>query len=208
MKTPNVTRPGRPKSEEKRAAILCAASNLFLTRGLAGTSMDAVAENAGVSKQTVYSHFSSKDVLFRAFIENKIEAYGFLQEGFPEDGDLKALLTQYGRQFLDLIFDEEVLSMYRVVIGESAVHSKIAELFFETGPARTIDAYARFIEAQMNAGRLKRDDPRFAAVVYLNMMRAHYHMQLLMSIGIKLTEEDLDRHVDKAVGQFLELYGV
>ena len=47
--------PGRPKDLAKRRAILDAAKILFLSKGYANTSMDAVATEAGVSKLTVYS---------------------------------------------------------------------------------------------------------------------------------------------------------
>lgn len=47
-------RAGRPKSEEKRIAIRDAATRLFLQGGVTRTSMDAVAREAGVSKQIVY----------------------------------------------------------------------------------------------------------------------------------------------------------
>src|SRR5690348_17437726 len=56
--------PGRPKDLEKRAAILEAAKRLFPQHGFEGTSMDAVAAEAGVSKLTVYSHFGGKEALF------------------------------------------------------------------------------------------------------------------------------------------------
>ncbi|HET6586161.1 MAG TPA: helix-turn-helix domain-containing protein, partial [Oleiagrimonas sp.] len=49
---------------EKRAAILAASIDLFTRQGFEGTSMDAVATAAGVSKLTVYSHFGDKDNLF------------------------------------------------------------------------------------------------------------------------------------------------
>ena len=125
-----VQRPGRPKSEEKRAAILQAASHLFLARGLQNTSMDAVAAAAGVSKQTVYSHFSSKDELFQTVIVDKVESYSFVRERLPKDIGLREGLSLLGQRFLSLMFDAEVVAMHRVVIGESVVHPKIAELFY------------------------------------------------------------------------------
>ena len=64
---------GRPKDPAKRAAILEAAKTLFLAGGFSGTSMDAVAKEAGVSKLTVYSHFSDKETLFSAAIEAKCQ---------------------------------------------------------------------------------------------------------------------------------------
>src|SRR3984957_10945617 len=71
--------PGRPKDMEKRAAILAAAKALFIRNAFAGTSMDAIAADAGVSKLTVYSHFGDKDNLFREVIRSRI------QDLLPED---------------------------------------------------------------------------------------------------------------------------
>jgi TetR/AcrR family transcriptional repressor of mexJK operon len=204
----NPVRPGRRKSEEKRASILCAAGDLFLTRGFAGTSMDAVTERAGVSKQTVYSHFSSKEDLFRACIENKVESYGFQEEDLPKEADLETVLTLLGRQFLNLIFDEEVVAMHRVVIGESATHPKIAALFYETGPNKTINVVTRFIKDQMKRGKLKQDAPHYVAVLLLNMVRSNYQMQLLMGITPDITEKDFSLYLKKVIAQFLALYGV
>jgi TetR/AcrR family transcriptional repressor of mexJK operon len=204
----NSPRAGRPKSEEKRTAILNAAGDLFLSRGLAGTSMDAVSQHAGVSKQTVYSHFSSKEDLFRTCIRNKVESFGFQDEDLPDDADLETMLTLLGKQFLHLIFDDEVVAMHRVVIGESASYPKIAGLFFETGPEKTINAVARYIDSQMACNRLKQDDPHYVAVLFLGLVRADYQMQMLMGIRPNLTEEDIDQHLNKVVRQFIALYGV
>jgi AcrR family transcriptional regulator len=65
--------PGRPKDLEKRAAILDAAKRLFPTSGFEGTSMDAIAADAGVSKLAVYSHFRDKETLFIAAIRVRCE---------------------------------------------------------------------------------------------------------------------------------------
>lgn len=56
-------RRGRPRSEKARHAILDAAAELLLLRGLGAVSMDAVAERAGVSKATIYRWWPSKEML-------------------------------------------------------------------------------------------------------------------------------------------------
>ena len=56
-------RRGRPRSEARKQAILQAAFELLGERGLAATSMDAVAERAGVSKATIYRWWDSKELL-------------------------------------------------------------------------------------------------------------------------------------------------
>jgi AcrR family transcriptional regulator len=56
-------RRGRPRSEARKQAILQAAFELLGERGLGGTSMDAVADRAGVSKATIYRWWDSKELL-------------------------------------------------------------------------------------------------------------------------------------------------
>ena len=53
---------------------------LFLTEGFERTSMDSIAQAAGVSKQTVYSHFANKDDLFRSCIAAKVAEYDLTVE--------------------------------------------------------------------------------------------------------------------------------
>src|SRR5437764_15419711 len=54
---------GRPRSEKAHKAILAAATELLLARGLSAVSMDAVAERAGVSKATIYRWWPTKETL-------------------------------------------------------------------------------------------------------------------------------------------------
>lgn len=61
--TTDAPRRGRPRSEHSRRAILRAASELLLERGLGEISMDAVAGRAGASKATIYRWWPSKELL-------------------------------------------------------------------------------------------------------------------------------------------------
>lgn len=61
------------KQAERRAAtteaILTAARRLFGTRGFAATTMDEIAENAGIAKGAVYHHFKTKEAVFEAVFD-------------------------------------------------------------------------------------------------------------------------------------------
>ncbi|MFF7731441.1 TetR family transcriptional regulator [Streptomyces sp. NPDC007984] len=59
----------REGSTRKRAAILTAARELFLSDGFDRTSVDAVAARAGVSKRTVYDYFGDKQTLLQAVVD-------------------------------------------------------------------------------------------------------------------------------------------
>src|SRR5258708_22459439 len=62
-------RSGRILDPAKRAAILEGARVVFMREGFAQGSMDAVAAEAGVGKQTIYRHFRSKEALVEALVE-------------------------------------------------------------------------------------------------------------------------------------------
>jgi len=91
-------RPGRPRSERARRAILQAAADLLLDEGTAHVSMDTVAERAGVSKATIYRWWPSKE---RLALDALLEWTG--TDSAPRDtgtlrGDLLALVRPWVRE--------------------------------------------------------------------------------------------------------------
>ena len=208
-KSPGPARPGRPKNEQKAEAILGAAGELFLRSGFQGTSMDAVAQHAGVSKQTVYSHFANKEELFKACIGRKVAGYGF-DETTPEDTpDLREALLSIARQFVELMFDPEVVAMHRVVMAEAAGQPRIAELFFESGPRRTMAAVAAFLQQQVAASRLDIHPDRivYAANQLLIMAVGLYQMPLWLGLLTDVDQAELAAHLERVVDDFLRLHG-
>ena len=77
---------GRPAggSELKRAAIEQAAMDLFVRDGFDRTSVDAIAEQAGVSKRTIYNHYGDKESLFLSVVEQRFEAMMALVVGIMD----------------------------------------------------------------------------------------------------------------------------
>src|SRR5580704_16355663 len=61
------------RGEATRAQLIAIGTRLFAARGYEGTSVEAVLQEAGVSRGSLYHHFSSKEALFEAVLED-IEA--------------------------------------------------------------------------------------------------------------------------------------
>jgi len=78
---------GRPRSELARQAILAAAAELLLSRGVTAVSMDEVAELAGVSKATIYRWWPSKETLA---LEALYEEWADPEREPPDTGNLHA----------------------------------------------------------------------------------------------------------------------
>lgn len=92
-----MTKPGRPRNPEADAAILGAALELLLERGVEATSIEQVARLAGVTRATVYRRFPDKTRLLIATVE---AAYGN-PPATPEIRDVEHLLTGWAHALAD-----------------------------------------------------------------------------------------------------------
>lgn len=79
----------RPKSEDKRQAILAAAIGIFAAQGL-GAATAKIARLAGVSEGTLFNYFSSKDELLNElYLALKAELSAVMLPGYPESQELR-----------------------------------------------------------------------------------------------------------------------
>jgi TetR/AcrR family transcriptional repressor of mexJK operon len=200
---------GRPKDPAKRQAILDAAKGLFLTQGFAGTSMDAVAAAAGVSKLTVYSHFSDKETLFSTAIEAKCENLMPLPIFALEKGDsIEAVLKRIGVAFLSMVDGEDAISLMRLLCAMASREPEMAQLFFEVGPRRTLGEMERCLRRATELELLQVEDPAAAAEQFFGMLMGCRHMQVLIGCCELPTESEIRERVGKGVEAFLRAYGV
>src|SRR6476659_9961183 len=127
-----------------RERVLRAATAAFTLDGYRA-SIDRIAQRAGVAKQTVYSHFPSKEELFKEVVRELAARILVQLEGGEKmrDDDVRAGLLRF---------------------------AALARAIYAGGPGETARGLARYLEKAMAAGRLRRDDPRFAAEVLLGML--------------------------------------
>jgi len=197
----------RTRSEEKRQQIMEAASCLFVEQSFDTVSMDQVARMAGVSKQTVYSHFGSKEELFQAAISAKCTSYQMTEELF-EGEDINTVLQQFAQQFSRLILSNEALSVFRTCISQCQTHPKLAQLFYEAGPERVISLFTEYLRQQDQQGTLSIPQPRFAAIQFLKMVQGEQRMRMEMNLGDLLSEEEHQAYLASSVEMFIRAYRV
>ena len=198
---------GRPKSEEKKQQIFHAAVHLFLENGFDGTSMDQVAELAGVSKQTVYSHFSSKEELFSYCISHKCEGHGLGSESMDPAAPVEQTLRQTAHRFSELLLSDEAVRVKRICCANAENQPELSKLFFEAGPHRMMGMLTAYLADQASRGRLAIDDPPTAARQLLFMIHGEPQLRALMNVpGPGPSKADTERYVDACVDLFLNAY--
>jgi AcrR family transcriptional regulator len=83
----------RPKSEDKRNAILDAATRLFAERGLTAAPTSEISNQAGVAEGTLFTYFKTKDDLINAlYREIKLELADAMMSGFPRKKSVRTRL--------------------------------------------------------------------------------------------------------------------
>jgi AcrR family transcriptional regulator len=115
--------------ERRRPEVLDAALELFLRAGYDGTSMQAVAEKAGVTKPVVYACFDSKDELFRALLRREERRILAEIQGAFEEADLsdpQTTLTEGFTGFLRAVGESP--DVYRLIfMGEGGGNAAVAD---------------------------------------------------------------------------------
>jgi TetR/AcrR family transcriptional repressor of mexJK operon len=197
----------RPDSESpKRLLVLDAAAGLFMAHGYGAVSMDAVARAAGVSKATLYAHFSSKDQLFATIIGVACREKIALGALLPADAtDIQAALTSFGDRLLRFFLDERPLALHRVVIGESTRFPELGRAFYDNGPAALHAMFGAWLAGQTEAGRLAVSDPMMAAEQFVGMLRTSLFLRASLGLA-RATDDEIDATVSGAVTTFLKAY--
>lgn len=182
----------------KREAILDAAGSVFLEVGYAAASMDTVANRAGVSKATIYAHFTDKDDLFRAVIRMRCER-NMTFAAVDNTMDARATLTIIGQRLLGLLLQPETLAMFRLVTAEAHRQPDLARAFYESGPGTGKGQIAQVFVDLGQRGLLSVDDAWQMADLFIGMLRTDLFMRTLL--GLPQPE---GRTVDKAISAAVE----
>jgi AcrR family transcriptional regulator len=190
----SVSRPGRRNT---RDALLDAAARLFVERGYHGVGLETVAEEVGVTRQTVYNQFGSKPGLLRAtsaFIEDRAGLPAHLSRVFAQTDGLSML-----HAMLDALVAVEPLvrPISRIVHAARIEDETARELWHNRMNSRLMGM--TMVMNRIGAdGRLKDGlSPEEAAEVAWSIASPHHYEFLVIDRG--WTPERYRAHLEEAI---------
>ena len=141
---------------EKDRVIVLAAREQFLRDGFVGASMDAIANSAGVSVKTIYSHFANKDELFGKVMIGACTD-NLLAGDIPSEDDLRQRfawfsnatrqgLFEAGKEYLGHLLSADELALYRAVTRDADRFPELGRQYHQTiarGRTGILIAYLR-----------------------------------------------------------------
>lgn len=196
-------------SPKKAAQILRGAGAVFARDGYEGASMSRIAQEAGVSKGTLYNYFPGKAELFSAYVEQQCEEKLALVFQAPAATEPPAeMLARVAHRMLHILLSGIGLTMYRVVIAEAEKFPENSRVFYEAGPARAIRALADTLCEEVRRGRMRVPDPEFAAEQFFALCQTRLTLRSRLRIETAPAPEEIDRIVESSVAMFLNTYGV
>jgi AcrR family transcriptional regulator len=177
----------------KQEQIIQGALRVFLRSGYAGTSMDQVAAEAGVAKQTLYTNFQDKNGLFTALLEwMTIRRFQVFQNVDRLHGEPEVLLRQLAETYLTEIATADYVGLVRLVIAESERFPDLAKLFTQTVVQRGRAILAQYFEQHPELGI---HDPQAMAMVFFGAL-VSYVVQQEILYGKELMPLGADRLID------------
>jgi TetR/AcrR family transcriptional repressor of mexJK operon len=164
--------------QDTRQRLLDAACEAFREEGYQ-VSIDRIAVRARVARQTLYNHFPSKDALFAEVVRHAIQSVLITLDG---DGDLRATLLAFSEAYRAKILSAEGIAIFRTLTAEAPRFPALAKQFFRQGPQTTRKRLAEYLARAMKQGRLKREDPDFAAEMLTAMLADFDRLRGLMTL--------------------------
>jgi AcrR family transcriptional regulator len=194
----------RAKTDEKRNAIIAAATAVFEEVGYQRASMAMIAARLGGSKATLYGYFHSKEQLFATVVISALEETGEeLMNSLISGDDIATVLSRYGRLHLDLVTRPEILAIQRTVLSEGQ-GTTLGREIYELGPKRGIASLVEFLQARAATGEIDLASPEVAALHFKGLLEAGIAEPLLH--GITETRDKCEA-VETAVAAFMRIYG-
>jgi AcrR family transcriptional regulator len=144
------TRPARAEGRDGREELLEAALQVFAERGYRDSSVDEIAERAGYSKGALYWHFSSKDDLFFALLEERIdrpwhEAIELLGSATPE----RDMAPEASRRFVEMLRGQREMLLINHEYWSQAVRDPKLGARYARRQAKLRTALAKAITARL-----------------------------------------------------------
>lgn len=201
------------RTQRKRRTILAAATELFLRNGFLGTSMDEVAALAGVSKQTVYKQFASKEALFIGIVDTMTsEASARVEVGthVPTDaGQLDVELRALADRLMTVALAPQLLQLRRLVIGEAARFPQLGKSLYDGGPGRAIASMASMFALWTEAGLVDIADPVQAATQFnWLIMGEPVNRAMFYGSDKQMNRSERESHIASGVRVFLAAYSI
>lgn len=196
--------PVSSRGHQRKAKILSAATDLFLSMGYGETSIDAIVDKSGGSKATLYSYYPTKADLFRAVVDSIVsdDDAGELQSF----DNIRDTLVHFAEHRLLVVFSRQHRALMGLIIAERDRFKDIARMYYERGPLRGHMLLRDYFETLIDKGLIDIRSADEASEFFRGMLMHQRYIDQLFLDGPMPSAEELSVRARHVVDRFLEAY--
>jgi AcrR family transcriptional regulator len=192
-------RAGRPTADElerRKLRVMNVATDMFVARGYAATTLLDIAKKAGVATRTLYQHFGDKEDIFREVIFARDTA--IINPPLLEEGeDLVAALRKAALYAYELALRPRSIELMRLMIAESArfpeLMSKVATTIFTRFTANV----ARLFGQLADKGLIPDGDHDQSAGLFVDLLLGNRTVMIYFGwVSAAPSEQDIEIKID------------
>src|SRR5438445_4850894 len=172
------------RAAERRAAIVEAAMEEFISRGFAATRLDDIAKRAGVAKGTIYLHFKDKESMFEELVRTVIVPVVTRLTALPPPaGSVRDLVEAFASNFLKEVIGTRRGDLVRLIVAEGPRFPSVADFYYREVVSRGISAMRALIELGIARGEIRQKNlahypqilvaPAMIAVIWQSLFARH-----------------------------------
>ena len=198
---------GRPKDLEKRQQILTAAKKLFLKCGYHGSSMNQIAQEAGVTKLTVYNHFQDKANLFvcaiAATCEELISARPL---NLQADSNFNKEFIHACDLALNIINLPEAIKLELLLLELAAEQNPLAQKFYNASHLRMNAVWENFFQQAIDLGFIQAEELKTLTWLIVSLLLGMRHHEVLLGIRAIPTVAEKQQIILSSIELFMLKY--
>jgi TetR/AcrR family transcriptional repressor of mexJK operon len=161
------------RKRERRALIIAAARESFLTSGYAGMSMSGLLQTLGGSKSTLWGYFPSKEDLFAAVLEDvAANLHAELADIFGNAPSLESGVRNFNSAFLSTLAKPDSIAIWRLIVAEISRFPKLGQLFHERAAQYPERLLSEFLQNFIGTD-LRDEDPQEMAEFLTGLCASH-----------------------------------
>lgn len=179
---------------DRRQRILLTACDMFLDQGYARTSLDAIVQQTGGSKSTIYHHFQNKKNLFIACIQHICDEFvENLNRVNINEKSFEIALTSLIQELISLIVEPRHLSFYRLILAESANIPEVGQEWFHRGALLSRNTILKLIQQYTNDRQHDAAQQERLAIMIFNTLLSYLtiHVMILSEPVHSLPMDDI-----------------
>lgn len=162
----------RMAAEDRRSQIVAVASELFSQKGFRGTTTKEIADHAGVSEAIIFRHFATKDDLYRAILDDRVDqTKERMKENLNEAASRKDDNAYFGSLAYEMLeFHSKDRTFMRLLLFSALEGHDLSEIFFHSTAREMKNHIRRYIKQRIADGAFRPIDPAVAARAFVGMV--------------------------------------